>query len=186
MSRQQKFFTCRFLNSNTCRRNCIVAFPTAVPAEVFIGSVRIIVAVSLIVLVIVGDEIVESESVMRCDVVDALVRMKGIGPIIWKEIIAAIESLHQRWHHPRVAAHEAAYIIPKTAVPLEACFAGKRASKLVRACSIPWLGDQPDVCRVEAGARSMGSSVFNEPSSFRTSAEAKSKRKPSTCISSTQ
>jgi hypothetical protein len=50
----------------------LVAFPATVPAIVLLGAVRVVVAVVPVPLLVVGNQIVEGESVVRGDVIDAL------------------------------------------------------------------------------------------------------------------
>ena len=127
------------------RRDSFVAFPAAVPAEVLVRSVRVVVAVGLVMFVVVGNEVVQGEAVVRGNVVDALVRMKRVHPVIREEVVAAVEPLHEGRHQAGVAAHKAPNVIPEAAVPLEARLGGERSPELVRPGRIPWLRDEPDV-----------------------------------------
>ncbi len=45
-------------------------FPTAVPTVVIVGAIAVVLAVGLVVLLVVGDEIVEREAVVAGDEVD--------------------------------------------------------------------------------------------------------------------
>ncbi len=51
-----------------------LSFDAAVPAKVVIGAVAVLLAVGLVVLLVVADEIREGEAVVRGDEVDARVR----------------------------------------------------------------------------------------------------------------
>src|SRR5215469_12937359 len=51
-------------------RHVLIAFPPAVPTRVVAGSIAVVLAVGKVVLVVVRDQIVKAEPVMRSNVVD--------------------------------------------------------------------------------------------------------------------
>ena len=67
----RKFFTCR-LRSFSIAGSSVGPFDAAVPAAVVVGAVAVVLAVGLVVLVVVGDQIVQREAVVAGHEVDAL------------------------------------------------------------------------------------------------------------------
>src|SRR5580704_12677439 len=132
------------------RRRPFVPFGTAVPTVVFVGTVLVVIAICPVALVVIRDEIVQSEAIVRSYVIHALVGMISFLPGVGKEIIAAIDATHQVRNHPRIALNETPDVIAKTPVPLEPSHTGKSAAELI--CGgVPRLGDQTEPAQVRIG-----------------------------------
>src|ERR1043166_7837504 len=100
----------------------------AVPAQVVVGTIRVTVAVGLIVFLVVGHEVVETKPIMRSDEIDALMRPIGLMKIAGEKIVAAIKPLQQRPDFGRFAADEGTHVVAKTAVPLQPGHSWKSAT----------------------------------------------------------
>jgi hypothetical protein len=87
----------------------------AVPAPVVVGAVPVALAVGLVVLVVVGDEVVEREAVVTGHEVDALLRLPLLVAV---EVGAAQETRGQSGDRARVCPQEAAHVVAKAPVPL--------------------------------------------------------------------
>src|SRR6185436_9638752 len=118
-----------------------VPFDAAVPAQVVVLAVGVLLAVSLVVLAVVADEVGQREAVVRGDEVDARVRTP---PALLVEIAAAREPRRQLGERAAVAAPEAPYRVAVLAVPLRPF--RREVPDLVPAfAQIPRLGDQLDL-----------------------------------------
>src|ERR1700722_5878031 len=94
-------------------------------------------------VVVVRDQIVETETVVAVDKVNALVgTILSIGVVV-EEIAAAVEPRHQGGHHSRITLDVAAQIVAVLTVPLTPGEAGKAASKFVGS-GIPSLRDETE------------------------------------------
>jgi len=131
-----------------------LALVAAVPAQVIIAAVGILISVGFVVLLVVGDKIVQAEPVVGGDEIDALVRAIGLVEFVGEEIVAAVKALHRRAHLAGVALDERADVVAELPVPLRPVQAGKGAAELI-AADVPRFGEK---------------------------IEARSKRKPSTPI----
>ena len=107
------------------RRRIIVTFPTAIPTVVFLMAVLVVFAVGHVVPTVISDLVVKRKSIMRVDVVDALVRVAGLHQCVWEQIIATIQASHHFGHQPLIASHKAANFISEFAVPLKPAFSRK-------------------------------------------------------------
>src|SRR5277367_4581085 len=114
----------------------------AVPAVVVVRTVLILIAVTPVVLVIVGDQVVQGEAVMGSHIVNALVGVIRVSASVGEKIVAAIDAAHEIGNHACIALNEAANVVAKAAVPLQPCYAGESAAELKRS-GIPRLRDQP-------------------------------------------
>ena len=126
-----------------------VALDAAVPATGCRRAVAVVLAVGLVVLALVADQVHEREAVVAGDEVDAI----GGQPAARRVQVA--RSREPRGHladEPGLAAHEAAHHVAIAAVPLGPAHAGKRAD-LVQAGRVPRLGDQPAARPASATAR---------------------------------
>ena len=97
----------------------------------------VVLAVRLVVLVVVGDEIVEREAVVRGDEIDARPRLAAA------EVELVGRGAEARRERPgaRLAAPEVAHRVAKRIVPLGP--AGREAADLIAArAAVPRLGDQ--------------------------------------------
>jgi hypothetical protein len=106
--------------------------------------------VRLVVLAVVGDEIVERETVVGSDEVHTLIRAIRIRERIREEVVASVEPPHQRRDLALVAANETSDIVAKRAVPLRPVGTGESAAELV-AAEIPGLCNEPDVAQRRIG-----------------------------------
>ena len=73
-----------------------IPFLPTIPTVVRVGTVLIIISVLPIVLAVIGDEIVEGEAVVGRHIIHTLIRVISVGAAVWKQIIAAIDTSHQR------------------------------------------------------------------------------------------
>ena len=76
---------------------------------------------------------------------------------VGKEVVAAIEPLHQGGHSARLTPHERPHVVAKPAIPLEPPNAGKPATQLIGG-DIPRLRHEPHVVqpREQAELRHQG------------------------------
>src|SRR5246127_1352981 len=113
------------------------AFGAAVPRPVIGLAVLVVLAVRIVVLVVVGDEIAERESVMNGDEID---RRRGFTPAVIKQVARRAQP-RSKGACRRGSAPEVPHGIAKLVVPL--CPAGRKAADLVAARpAIPRLGNQ--------------------------------------------
>jgi hypothetical protein len=113
-------------------------FGATVPADIVVGSVLIVVSVALVVLRVVGDEVIQGESVVACNEVDALPGGTATSPIY---VRAANNALVRFPCRICIALEEAAHIVAKDAVPLFPLVLCE-ATYLVEAAGIPGPCDQ--------------------------------------------
>ncbi len=117
------------------------AFDAAVPRPVVALAVVVVLAVGLVVLLVVGDEIAQREAVVRGDEVDAGVRPPAV---VLVEVGAAGEAVGELAERPLLAAPVVAHRVAVLAVPLAP--AHREVADLVAALAdVPRLGDQLDV-----------------------------------------
>src|SRR5262249_14676361 len=116
------------------------SFDAEIRTVVLIGAVAIVLAVCLVVLQLVADEIREGEPVMNGDVVDARARCAAI----------MIEQIGGAGHAAPEFADEIAFAGPITAqraaeaiVPFRPA-RGKAADPIAAEPEVPWFGDQFD------------------------------------------
>mgnify|MGYP003694180711 CR=1 FL=1 len=114
------------------------AFHAAVPASVVVGAVAVVLAVRLVVLAVVGDEIVQGEAVVTRHEVDALL---GLALLVAVERRAADQAVGKPLDRAFLAAEEAADVVAEASVPLLPAVADE-AAHLVEAGRIPRLGDE--------------------------------------------
>src|SRR5262249_15981719 len=91
------------------------AFHATVPAPIVIGPLPVCLAVGLVVLLVVGDEVVEGEAVVTRHEVDTLFRLPFFVTV---DLGAADQPVGRPAQRPGYGAEEVAYIIPEGAVPL--------------------------------------------------------------------
>src|SRR4029434_4830671 len=114
------------------------AFHTAVPAPIVVGAVTVVFPVRLVVLVVVGDQIVEGETIVTRHEVDALLGLAFLVPV---DLRATEYAVRQAPHHPLVATEEAADIVAEAAVPLLPTVPNE-AADLIQTGRIPRLGNE--------------------------------------------
>ena len=105
------------------------------------AAVAVVLAVGLVVLLVVGDEVVQREAVVRGDEVDA-----GVGPaaVVLVEVAAAGQAVGELADLAVVALPEAAHGVAVLAVPLRP--EHREVADLVAALAdVPRLGDQLDL-----------------------------------------
>ena len=125
-------------------------FDAAVPAAVVVGAVAVVFAVGLVVLVVVGDEVVEREAVVAGDEVDALL---GLALLVAVDLGAADQPVGEAPDRARLAAEEVADVVAEAAVPLLPAVADE-AADLIQPGGVPRLGDE-----LGAGQRRVGLDV---------------------------
>ncbi len=118
-------------------------FHPAVPTKVIICSIAVVLSVGLIVFVIVGNQVIERESIVAGNKVDATVWLP-----IWllKEIRAPRDTRRQPKDGSRVSLDKAPYVVTKLPIPLRPAVPDERAD-LVEPSGIPGLSDDLDACQ---------------------------------------
>src|SRR5439155_25411962 len=91
------------------------AFRAAIPALVIIGAVAIVFAVCLIVFVVVGDEVVERETIVTRHEVDTLLRLALLVPV---DLGAADNAVRDAAQRSWFAAEEIAEVVATAALTL--------------------------------------------------------------------
>ena len=124
------------------RRRSYFPFVPAVPTVVLVRAVLIVIAIGGVAFLVVGNQVVESEAVVRSYEVNALVGVICVSASVGKKVVAAIDTPHQVWDHSRIAFNKAANVVAKAAVPLQPRLAWESAAELKRS-GIPRLCDQP-------------------------------------------
>src|SRR5262249_21085324 len=110
----------------------------AIPAEIAVVPVAILLAVRLVVLLVVADEIGEGEPVMGGDEVDA---GPGATPGMAEDVGGAGEARGEVGDDPFIALPEAPDRVAILRVPLRP--ARREAAELVAVgAGVPWLGDE--------------------------------------------
>src|SRR5690606_15547079 len=105
----------------------------AVPAPVVVGAVAVVLAVGLVVLAVVGDEVVEREPVVAGDEVDALL---GLAPLVPEDVGAPDEAVGEAFDGAGLAAGEGADLVAEASVPLTPTVADEGAD-LVQPGGVP-------------------------------------------------
>ena len=114
---------------------------TAIPAQVVVRSVRVVFTIRFVVLVVVRDEIVESESIVRRDEIDA---RKGAPPAPTVQVAAPRQPIPQLRHLASITFHVPPDGVPVFAVPLGP--ADRKVADLIAAFAhVPGLRDQLDL-----------------------------------------
>ena len=117
------------------------ALDAAVPRAVVVGAVAVLLAVGLVVLEVVGDQVGEGEPVVRGDEVDAGV---GVPPGPSVQVGAAGQPVGEVGQGPVGAAPVVPDRVPIAAVPLRP--QGREVAHLVAALAeVPGLGDELDL-----------------------------------------
>src|SRR5262249_47723468 len=114
------------------------ALNTAVPAPVVIRAVPIMLAVCFVVLLVVGDQIVEREAIMASHEVDALFRLALFVSI---DLRTPEQPVGYALHHSLLATKEIAKVIAKFSVPLLPAITDE-TSDLIKTSGIPRLSNQ--------------------------------------------
>ena len=115
-----------------------VPFRAAVPRVVVVGSVLIVLAVGLVVLFVVRDQIVQGETVVAGDEVDAVV---GRAAVVAVEIGRSGQTPADVGQLARISLAEAAHRVPEPSVPLRPVH--REIAHLIRA-DVPRLRDHDD------------------------------------------
>src|SRR5260370_31092084 len=108
-----------------------------IPAQIIVDAIPVILAVGLVVLVIVGNQVIQGEAIVTGDEIDAIDRH---APLILVEIRAARDPRGHSADQPRVAFDKATDIVAEAPVPFRPAFPGK-VPDLVKATGIPRLGN---------------------------------------------
>src|SRR5271157_1061291 len=108
---------------------------------VVVHAILVVITICPVALAIVGDQIVQGEAVMGSYVVQALVGVVSVGPVIGKQVVAAVDAPHQVRDDTWIALNETANIVAKTSVPLQPIYARESATQLISAC-IPGFRNQ--------------------------------------------
>src|SRR5215469_2213422 len=114
------------------------AFDTPVPASVIIDAILVGFAVQLVVLLVVGDKVVERKAVVTCHEVHALI---GLTFFVAVYLWTAEQSVGKIGHRSVVPTKKAADIIAEPAVPLPPTVADE-AAHLVETSCIPGFSNE--------------------------------------------
>ena len=113
----------------------------AIPAQVVVRSVTVVFTIRFVVLVVVRNEIVEGESIMRRDEIDA---RKGAPPAHTVEVAAPGQPVPQLRHLASITFHVPPDGVPVFAVPLGP--ADRKVTDLIAAFAhVPGLCNQLDL-----------------------------------------
>ena len=157
-----------------------IAFGAAVVGAVVVGAVAVLLAVVVVVLAVVGDEVAHGEAVVRRHEVDRRDRQPSVVAV---EVGRAGQPERQVAYPAVAEGPERAHRVAVLAVPLRP--QRRELTDLVAAVAdVPGLGDQlrlADHRVLVDDVEERGQLV--DACSDRASAEARSKRNPSTCIS---
>ena len=74
------------------------AFDSAVPAPVVVGAIAVVLAVGLVMLIVVGNEVVEREAIVACYEVDALF---GLALFVAVDFGTSYQPVRDAPHRPR-------------------------------------------------------------------------------------
>ena len=160
-------------------------FDTAVPTSVVVRPVAVVFAICFVVLAIIRDEVVEGEAVMASYEIDALL---GLAFFMTVNFRAANQPVGKALHRILFAAKKAPDIVSKPPVPLPPTIADE-AANLIKSGRVPSLGDQLGPCEHGVGfdvPQVPADSASLALTASRARIDARSNRKPSTCISLTQ
>src|SRR5262252_6766803 len=114
------------------------AFHTTVPAPIIVGTVTVVFTVRLVVLVVVGDQVVQGEAIVTRHEVDTLFGLAFLVPVY---LGAAKQAVGKTSHRPLVATEKAADIVAEPTVPLLPTVPNK-AAHLIQTGRIPRLGNE--------------------------------------------
>ena len=181
-SSAKKFLTCRLRSAST-DRIFGGSLHAAVPAQIVVGAVAVVLAIGFVVLSVVRDEIVESEPVMAGHEIDALL---GLPLLVTVNVGAARIRAATPGYRSRCRLQETSHIVAEPAVPLLPPVANK--ADLIESGRIPRLSNQLGTASNGSDSMSQRTGGFGSkrPSSSRDRIEARSNRNPSTCIWDTQ
>ena len=179
----RKFFTCR-LRSVLDRGIVGGAFDAAIPASVVVGAVAVLLAVRLVVLLVVGDQIVQGEAVVTGDEVDALLGFalacgrksrgcRSTGPRV------APRRPPRRGRKLRTSSRNRPFHSFQLSPMKLPTWYRPAASQASAISLVPARAGRTRCPRAREGWQEW-------PEESRARMEARSKRKPSTCIASTQ
>ena len=93
------------------RGNLQIALPSAVPAQIVVGSIVVVLTVGEVVLRVVSDQIIEAKTVVGSHVVNRLVGVVSIVEVIGKQVTTAINPAHQIPDLARIAFNERANVV---------------------------------------------------------------------------
>ena len=146
-------------------------------------AVAIVLAVGLVVLVVVRDEIVEIEAVVGRDEIDA---GPGAAAALVEQVARSRQAFGEVRDRSVIALPEGARRVPELVVPLRPS-RRKLTDLIATGTDVPGFGDQLDAERDGVlPARIEKAAAFVEAVGFRARMVARSKRKPSTRISVAQ
>src|SRR5208337_1635694 len=120
-----------------------------VPAQIVPMAILPVLAVRLVARLIVGDQVVQGETVVSGHEIEA---RRGLATVVPKNVARSGEALRELADAPAVAAPEGTHCVAVAVVPLAP--AGRESTELVAARpEIPGLGDQLDVSERGLGAQ---------------------------------
>ena len=156
------------------------AFDATIPAAVVVRAVAVVLAIGLIVLDVVGDEVIEREAVVAGDEVDALL---GLALLMTVDFGAAEHAVGDGAPMPSSPLHETADIIAETAVPLLPASPMKLPDLVQPAAShASAISFVPASTGSDSMSHRIGGLRMGLPDSSRARIDARSNRNPSTCI----
>ena len=164
-----------------------LALDAVVPGAVVVGAVAVVLAVGLVVLVLVGHQVAQGEAVVRGDEVDRRERPAAVVGVEVRRAGEPVAELRAR-RCRRLAPRQKSRTVSRY-WSFHSVHRRRELADLVAAgTDVPRLGDQLHL-RSTGSCWIAGRNVAEHVDVVRTtraSAEARSKRKPSTCISCTQ
>ena len=104
-----------------------------IPTVVVVRAILIIVTIRPVALMVIRDEIVQSEAVVGSYEVHTLVGVIRVGSGVGKKVVAAVDATHQVRNHPRIALNETANVVAKPSVPLQPSQAWESTTELISA-----------------------------------------------------
>src|SRR5262249_23601054 len=114
----------------------------AVPTKVVVAAVAVLLAIRLVVFPVVHHQVIECESIVARDEIDALL---GLALLVTVDLRAADQSVSKPPQRPPVAPKEAAGVVAEAAVPLLQTDRDKGAD-LEESSRIQRLGDELRAC----------------------------------------
>src|SRR5271157_2451714 len=112
-------------------------FEAAIPASVVLAAVAVVFTIFFVVLVIIGDYVVEGKAIVARNEIDALLGFALLRTINTR---AAKETIGCATNRIIRAAEEVADIIAKAVVPLLPAISHE-AADLIKSCRVPGLGN---------------------------------------------
>ena len=128
----------------------VITLPPAVPPPIVVGAIRAGVPIRDVVFRLVADEVVQGESVVGSDEVDAATRIRP------EQVSTTVDAPGEDRGGAVLGAQKRARVVTEAAVPLRPRPPGKGVAELIGG-EVPRLGDQAHI-----PLRSEGRDLFDE------------------------